>query len=131
MAKNWIIASGPRPYGDLTKAVMAAERSNIAREQVDGLLIYTDESRYWISSTDVVHSNGSHSLVGRLSFTTQDCAVLQQIAEDGCIHEVTVYSEGHAVSHLKHARLIQLAGSSAEISIIEANPQDLASARPA
>jgi hypothetical protein len=131
MAKNWIIASGPRPYGDLTEAVMAAERSNIAREQVDGLLIYTDESRYWISSTDVVHSNGSHPLIGRLSFTTQDCAVLQQIAEDGCIHEVTVYSEGHAVSHLKHARLVQLAGSPIEISIIETNLQDLASAWPA
>jgi hypothetical protein len=87
MAKNWIIASGPRPYGDLTEPVMAAERSNTAREQVDGLLIYTDESRYWLSSTDVVHGSGSHLLVGRLSFTTRDWAVLQQIAEDGCIHE--------------------------------------------
>lgn len=130
MAKNWIIASVPRPYGDLTEAVMAAERSTV-RAQVDGLLIYTNESRYWISSIDVVHGGGAHPLVGRLSFTTQDCAVLQQIAEDGCIHEVTVYSEGHAVSHLKHARLVQLAGSPAEISIIETNLQDLASEQPA
>jgi hypothetical protein len=70
MAKNWIIASDPRPYGDLTDAVMAAERSNTAREQMDGLLIYTNESRYWISSTDVVHDSGSHPLIARLSFTT-------------------------------------------------------------
>ena len=60
----------------------------------------------------------AHPLVERLSFTTQDWAVLQQIAEDGCIHEVTVYSGGRAVSHLKHARLVQLAGSHAEISIL-------------
>ena len=131
MAKNWIIASGPRPYGDLTEAVIAAESSNNNREQVDGLLIYTDESRYWISSTDVIHGSGSHPLIGRLSFTTQDQAVLQQIAEDGRIHEVTVYCGGRAVSHLKHARLVQLAGSHGEISIIETNLQDLASERPA
>jgi hypothetical protein len=83
---------------------MAAEKSNIVREQVDGLLIYTNENRYWIASTDVVHGNGSHPLVGRLSFTTEDCAVLQQIIEDDRIHEVTVYCGGRAVSHLKHAR---------------------------
>jgi hypothetical protein len=131
MAKNSIIANGPRPYGDLTEAVMAAETSNSVREQVDGLLIYTDESRYWIDSTDVIHGSGSHPLIGRLSFTTQDQVVLQQIAEDGRIHEVTVYCGGRAVSHLKHARLVQLAGSRGEISIIETNLQDLASARPA
>jgi hypothetical protein len=130
MAKNWIIASGPRPYGDLTEAVMAAERSNTVREQVDGLLIYSNESRYWIPSTDVVHGSGSHPLVGRLSFTTRDWAVLQQIAEDDCIHEVTVYCGGRAASHLKHARLVQLASSHGEISIIETNLQDLALARP-
>jgi hypothetical protein len=77
---------------------MTAERSNLVHEQMDGLLVYGNESRYWISSTDVVHGSGSHPLVGRLSFTTQDRAVLQQIADDGCIHEVTVYNGGRAVS---------------------------------
>ena len=90
-----------------------------------------DESRYWISSTDVIYGSGSHPLIGRLSFTTHDQAVLQQIAEDGRIHEMTVYCRGRAVSQLKHARLVQLAGSHGEISIIETNLQDLASARPA
>jgi hypothetical protein len=130
MAKNSIIASGPRPYGDLTEAVIAAERSSTARQRVDGLLIYTNESRYWISSTDVVHDNGSHPLIARLSFTTPDCTILQQIAEDGFIREVTVYSAGHAVGHLKHARLVQVPSSPTERSIIETSLQELASARP-
>lgn len=129
MAKDWIIANGPRPYGDLTEAVMQVERSNIARVQADGLLAYTSENRYWISSTDVEHGSGSHPLIGRLAFTTPDGTVLQQIAEDGCIREVTVYSAGYAVGHLKHARVVQLGLSHGEQSIIETDLEDLASAR--
>jgi hypothetical protein len=44
--------------------------------------------------------------------------------------KVTVYAEGYAVGHLKHTRLVQVAGSSAERSIIETSLQELASARP-
>jgi hypothetical protein len=70
----------------------------------------------------------AHPLIGRLSFTTPDITVLQQIAEDGCIREVTVYSAGYAAGHLKHARMVQLGLSHGEQSIIETNLEDLASA---
>ena len=123
-AQEWLVASSPKPFGELTSRIVAtvlAQRAALSDDR--GILnVYTDTTRVQLRVDDCHVGRGEHVLNGRLTFRTQDMEALRVLASANHLTEVTYQLPGGTHGGLRDARLIAVALSAAGESVIINGP---------
>jgi hypothetical protein len=123
-----IVSKTRRPYGPLTELVIAKEAEmRDAPIPKSGILIYSEDARYWISAASVNHETGDHPLHGVISFVATNQEELEALRQIDAIPEVKLYDNGREVGGMRDAWLSVLALAAGVESRIENFPGGWAS----
>lgn len=127
LAGELVISKTKLPFGNLTDAVLRYAAQS-ASEPRRGLLIYTEQDRYWVNSRDIRLEQGSHPLVQRILFSSENLSLLHRIRNDGLITELEAYLP-NGTSYLKYARIVTMPESTDHNCVIETSLADLGNGR--
>jgi hypothetical protein len=121
---SYLISPLQDPYGPLRPLLRQLDEARRKIQEMSsgiGIIIYTADDRLEFECEEAVHEEGPTPLQSRIRFRTQNTAGLTQIAVGSEVGEVTVYERFRAVSGLRGGRVLSVATTPNESTLIEAD----------
>jgi hypothetical protein len=121
-AQEYLISPLEDPYGPAAELLRGMDRLRkelMANSSGRGVVVYTKDDRIECSCEVAVHEDGTTPLKSRIRFRTREIAALSGLTVGMEVGEVTVYDQFRPCAGIRGGRVLALASSPAEDTVIE------------